>query len=147
MTEKELRDMEKLRTTDDYKEEIRSLSEVVCNVKKADKKIDETLLLLTNALNEKYKYIIKQSKPYRKKQGFFSMLRDWLATRREQKQNKEPSKPAEEPKKEEQPVQPKQVNNQQIEYLDKDGTTKLLGQGDTSPSPALAEGDKSDCEH
>ena len=85
MTEREERDLEKLKTTEDYINEIKFVSDVVCGTKKADKEIDETLTLLAVALKAKYKYIIKISSPYRKKQGFFSRLRDKSLERQERK--------------------------------------------------------------
>lgn len=87
--EKEQRDLEKLKTVDDYVYSIRVLSGVVCGTKKADKKIDETLVILVEALYEKYKYIIDISKPYRKKQGFFSKIGDYFKLRKLKKEQRD----------------------------------------------------------
>ena len=92
MTEKEQRDLEKLKTADDYVYAIRVVSEVVCGTKKADKKIDDTLLMLVDALYEKFKYIINISKPYRKKQSLFSKISDYFTIRRLNKEQKKENK-------------------------------------------------------
>lgn len=96
MTERELRDLEKLKTTDDYIDEINRVKSAVCETKKADKKIDDTLELLAGALYDKYKYIVNISKSYRKKQGLFSKISDWREERRLKKLGKQAEKQAKE---------------------------------------------------
>ena len=89
MTESERRDLEKLKSTEDYINEIRIVSDVVCGSKKADKEIDDTLLMLVQALKEKYKYIIANSKAYRKKQSVFAKISDIFAQRKRKKFEKQ----------------------------------------------------------
>ena len=89
MTESERRDLEKLKSTEDYINEIRIVSDVVCGSKKADKEIDDTLLMLVQALKEKYKYIIANSKAYRKKQSVFAKISDIFAQRKRKKLEKQ----------------------------------------------------------
>ncbi len=85
MTDKEQREHEKLKTPEDYILAIRTVSSAICNAKKADKKVDDILLMLADALYDKYKYIISLSKPYRKKQSVWSKISDYFAIRRERK--------------------------------------------------------------
>lgn len=86
MTEKEQRDLEKLKTVEDYIDEIDRVKDSICYSKKADKKIDSTLELLAEALYDKYKYMIDISRPYRKKQGIFSKIADCFREKRVNKQ-------------------------------------------------------------
>ena len=85
MTDKEQREHEKLKTPEDYILAIKTVSSAICNAKKADKKVDDILLMLADALYDKYKYIISLSKPYRKKQSVWSKISDYFAIRRERK--------------------------------------------------------------
>ena len=85
MTDKEQREQEKLKTPEDYILAIKTVSSAICNAKKADKKVDDILLMLAEALYDKYKYIISLSKPYRKKQSVWSKISDYFAIRREMK--------------------------------------------------------------
>lgn len=159
MTEKELRDLEKLKTTDDYIEEIRRVKETVCATKKADKKIDDTLELLATALYDKYKYIIDISKPYRKKQGWFSKIADWREERRlkklrkkaEQEEKDQQKKAAEQEKEaaEQKKTAKEDTKSEQsrdttllaspqskIEVLDNPKDVKMLSQSETAdPNP------------
>lgn len=135
MREKEMREQEKLRTKEEYQDEIKAVSEVVCNVKKADKVIDETLVMLAKAMQEKYAHIIKVSRPFRKRQSLFSRLRDWFSAKRTKELSDENEDFEEESadeglQKDEQQCtqtllfsaeQPKQ-----IEVVDADGEKKLL---------------------
>ena len=75
MTDKEQREHEKLKTPEDYILAIRTVSSAICNAKKADKKVDDILLM----------HIISLSKPYRKKQSVWSKISDYFAIRRERK--------------------------------------------------------------
>ena len=63
MTDKEQREQEKLKTPEDYILAIRTVSTAICNAKKADKKVDDILFMLAEALYDKYKYIIALSRP------------------------------------------------------------------------------------
>lgn len=83
MNDRELRDMEKLRSIDDYISEIKTVSELVCESKKADNKVGEILEMLTDALYEKYDYIIKESGVYRKKRSIFGKIHDYFEKKRE----------------------------------------------------------------
>ena len=85
MTDKEQREQEKLKSPEDYILAIRTVSTAICNAKKADKKVDDILFMLAEALYDKYKYIISLSKPYRKKQSVWSKISDYFAIRREMK--------------------------------------------------------------
>lgn len=85
MTDKEQREHEKLKTPEDYILAIKTVSSAICNAKKADKKVDDILLMLAEALYDKYKYIISLSKPYRKKQSVWSKISDYFAIRRKRK--------------------------------------------------------------
>ena len=85
MTDKEQREHEKLKTPEDYILAIKTVSTAICNAKKADKKVDDILFMLAEALYDKYKYIISLSKPYRKKQSVWSKISDYFAIRRERK--------------------------------------------------------------
>lgn len=85
MTDKEQREQEKLKTPEDYILAIKTVSSAICNAKKADKKVDDILFMLAEALYDKYKYIISLSKPYRKKQSVWSKISDYFAIRRERK--------------------------------------------------------------
>lgn len=83
MTEREMRDFERLKTVDDYMNEIQKLAEMSESIENDD--VDEILSMLVGGLKKKYKYIIKQSVQYTRPQGLFSRLRDALTERREQK--------------------------------------------------------------
>ena len=85
MTDKEQREQEKLKSPEDYILAIKTVSSAICNAKKADKKVDDILFMLAEALYDKYKYIISLSKPYRKKQSVWSKISDYFAIRRERK--------------------------------------------------------------
>lgn len=85
MTDKEQRENEKLKSPEDYILAIRTVSTAICNAKKADKKVDDILFMLAEALYDKYKYIIALSRPYRKKQSVWSKISDYFALRRERK--------------------------------------------------------------
>ena len=85
MTDKEQREQEKLKSPEDYILAIRTVSTAICNAKKADKKVDDILFMLAEALHDKYKYIIALSRPYRKKQSAWSKISDYFALRRERK--------------------------------------------------------------
>lgn len=89
MTDKEQREQEKLKTPEDYILAIRTVSTAICNAKKADKKVDDILFMLAEALYDKYKYIIALSRPYRKKQSAWSKISDYFALRRERKSLKD----------------------------------------------------------
>lgn len=83
MTEREMRDFERLKTVDDYMNEIQKLAEMSESIENDD--VDEILSMLVGGLKKKYKYIIKQSVQYTRPQGLFSRLRDALTERKEQK--------------------------------------------------------------
>lgn len=83
MTEREMRDFERLKTVDDYMNEIQKLAEMSESIENDD--VDEILSMLVGGLKKKYKYIIKQSVQYTRPQGLFSRLRDALTERRERK--------------------------------------------------------------
>lgn len=83
MTEREMRDFERLKTVDDYMNEIQKIAEISENVENDD--VDEILQMLVVGLKKKYKYIIKQSVQYTRPQGFFSRFRDSLTEKRERK--------------------------------------------------------------
>lgn len=85
MTDKEQREQEKLKTPEDYILAIKTVSSAICNAKKADKKVDDILFMLAEALYDKYKYIIALSRPYRKKQSVWSKISDYFALRHERK--------------------------------------------------------------
>lgn len=83
MTEREMRDFERLKTVDDYMNEIQKIAEMSESIENND--VDEILSMLVGGLKKKYKYIIKQSVQYTRPQGLFSRLRDALTERRERK--------------------------------------------------------------
>ena len=83
MTEREMRDFERLKTVDDYMNEIQKIAEMSESIENND--VDEILQMLVGGLKKKYKYIIKQSVQYTRPQGLFSRLRDALTERRERK--------------------------------------------------------------
>lgn len=83
MTEREMRDFERLKTVDDYMNEIQKIAEMSESIENDD--VDEILSMLVGGLKKKYKYIIKQSVQYTRPQGLFSRLRDALIERRERK--------------------------------------------------------------
>lgn len=83
MTEREMRDFERLKTVDDYMNEIQKIAEMSESIENND--VDEILQMLVVGLKKKYKYIIKQSVQYTRPQGLFSRLRDALTERRERK--------------------------------------------------------------
>lgn len=87
MTEREERELERLKTIDDYIEEFTKLEEAsaIMPVKQLDKIIN----LLSKALCKKYKYVINYSAPYRKKQSWFSILKDKREEKRRKKEDEE----------------------------------------------------------
>ena len=78
-----MRDFERLKTVDDYMNEIQKIAEMSESIENND--VDEILQMLVVGLKKKYKYIIKQSVQYTRPQGLFSRLRDALTERRERK--------------------------------------------------------------
>lgn len=112
-TEKQRRDNELLKSIDDYLNTIKELREVNCGTRKADKKIDETLLLLACATKEKIDCVINESKRFRKKQ---SLLSKWKDKRAERKRIKAEKKAIEEAEKEEPQEENEEKNSGLIEY-------------------------------
>ena len=55
MTDKEQREQEKLKSPEDDILAIKTVSSAICNAKKAEKKVDEILLMIADALYDKYK--------------------------------------------------------------------------------------------
>lgn len=94
-TEKQRRENELLKSLDDYLETIKTLRKTQCGTNKADKKIDETLLVLATAVKEKVDYIVEGSRPYRRKQKWFSRWLDKLAEKRAAREEKRAIKQAE----------------------------------------------------
>lgn len=97
-TEKKVREFEELKTVNDYMDMLQNFLEVATNISGTNeivmKTFEDSIQLLSNALKEKLKYILNISKPWRKKQGFFSKLRDTLIEKQEirllkRKMNKE----------------------------------------------------------
>lgn len=86
-TEKKVREYEEFCSTEDYKEEILSVAEMCSNFSGAGEEVvnsfSNILKLLSQALEKKYKYRVKMSKKWLKKQGFFSKLRDTLIEKQE----------------------------------------------------------------
>lgn len=94
-TEKQRRENELLKSLNDYLKTIEVLQETQCGTNKANKKIDETLLIIATAIKEKVDYIVKESKPYRRKQNWFSRWLDKLAEKRAAREEKRAIKRAE----------------------------------------------------
>lgn len=67
MTEREEREYEVLKTVDDYSELIEKLDDMASNLSN-DGVMDKVLFRVGKALDEKIKYLMKISKPWRKKQ-------------------------------------------------------------------------------
>ena len=74
MTEREERELEKLKTVKDYYDELESVFDLAGEV--PEKQLEKLTALLMRNLRKKYKYIIKISKSFRKRQSLFSRLRD-----------------------------------------------------------------------
>lgn len=109
MTEREMRDFERLKTVDDYMNEIQKLAEMSESIENDD--VDEILRMLVGGLKKKYKYIIKQSVQYTRPQGLFSRLRDALTERRERKAREQ----AEMQEQTQQEAEDKVLSSQQIQ--------------------------------
>lgn len=81
MRESEEREYERLKTVDDYFAEFEKLENASGTI--PPDRLDQICNILSKALCQKYKYVIKFSAPYRRKQGMFSRFSDWLEERRE----------------------------------------------------------------
>lgn len=91
MRESEEREYERLKTIDDYFAEFEKLENASGTI--PPDRLDQICNILSKALCQKYKYVIKFSAPYRRKQGIFSRFQEWLDERREAKESrKEQSK-------------------------------------------------------
>ena len=86
-TEKQYRECEELRVIDDYIEEINKMTDISESLDGSESldEVDKIIKLLLKALRQKEKYILKASKHWRKKQGFFSRMRDIRRENRELK--------------------------------------------------------------
>lgn len=118
-TEKQRRENELLKSLDDYLKAIAVLQETQCGTKKADKKIDETLLVLATALKEKVDYIVEGSRPYRRKQRWFSRWLDKLAEKRAAREEKRAIKRAEREAAEEERRAQEEMCKERIEIAEK----------------------------
>lgn len=88
MTEKELREDEKLKTVEDYSNLINNIKAMICENKKADNEINKILFSIAKTLGKKVNYILKISIPYTKKQSIFSKWRDYRLKKQEEKEEK-----------------------------------------------------------
>lgn len=86
-TEKKLREYEELKTINDYMDILQEFLEVATSISGTNetviKTFEDSIQLLSDALKEKLKYMLALSKKWRKKQGFFSKLRDTLLEKQE----------------------------------------------------------------
>ncbi len=86
-TEKKLREYEELKTINDYMGILQEFLEVATSITGTNetviKTFEDSIQLLSDALKEKLKYMLALSKKWRKKQGFFSKLRDTLLEKQE----------------------------------------------------------------
>lgn len=86
-TEKKLREYEELKTINDYMDILQEFLEVATSITGTNetviKTFEDSIQLLSDALKEKLKYMLALSKKWRKKQGFFSKLRDTLLEKQE----------------------------------------------------------------
>lgn len=86
-TEKKLREYEELKTINDYMGILQEFLEVATSITGTNetviKTFEDSIQLLSDALKEKLKYMLALSKKWRKKQGFFSKLRDTLIEKQE----------------------------------------------------------------
>lgn len=86
-TEKKLREYEELKTINDYMDILQEFLEVATSITGTNetviKTFEDSIQLLSDALKEKLKYMLALSKKWRKKQGFFSKLRDTLIEKQE----------------------------------------------------------------
>lgn len=74
MTEREERELEKLKTVKDYFNALEDVFDLAGEV--PDKQLEKLVALLMKNLRKKYKYIIRISKPFRHRQNIFSKFRD-----------------------------------------------------------------------
>lgn len=118
-TEKQRRENELLKSLDDYLKTIEVLQETQCGTNKANKKIDETLLIIATAIKEKVDYIVKESKPYRRKQNWFSRWLDKLAEKRAAREEKRAIKRAEREAAEEERRAQEEMCKERIEIAEK----------------------------
>ena len=92
MTERQERELEQLKTLDDYLDLLKVLDETAGEVENPTP-IDKVMLSVSKAMTKKVKYILSISKKYRQRQGFFSVMADKRQEKRE-KEAEEPSKPS-----------------------------------------------------
>ncbi len=88
MTEREERKFEELVTVDDYMNEMQKLGEVAQDSEDEVNYFDKSIALLSKGLYKKYKYIVKISSKYCRKQSWLSILKDMWAERQQRKQDK-----------------------------------------------------------
>lgn len=74
MTEREERELEKLKTVKDYFNALEEVFDLAGEV--PDKQLEKLVALLMKNLRKKYKYIIRISKSFRHRQNIFSKFRD-----------------------------------------------------------------------
>ncbi len=90
-TERQSRMDEELRSLEDYYNEILSVYELCSNTTDKGaigKDLDKIVELLVKGLMQKYKYLVRKSNKWRKKQGLFSRIRDVLSEKKEAKRLK-----------------------------------------------------------
>ena len=90
MLEKEERASEELRTLDDYFEELNKILSLMGEIdgSGAVEDLDKIITQLCKAMLKKYKYILKISAKWRKRQGFVSRLKDSFKSMKESKEEK-----------------------------------------------------------
>ncbi len=95
-TEKKMRDDEELISLADYLEIYQLMTEVESNFngsnRKFQKKSNETILLLREAINEKLRYMLAKSSKWRKKQRLISRLKDYRLERKQRRLMKQHKK-------------------------------------------------------
>lgn len=74
MTEREERNLEKLKSVKDYFNALEEVFDLAGEV--PDKQLEKLVALLMKNLRKKYKYIIRISRSYRRRQNIFSVFKD-----------------------------------------------------------------------
>ena len=101
MRESEERELEVLKTTDDYFNEIARVLDLSSDLEgsKSTESLDDIVILLSKATHKKYKYVVNISSKWRRKQSLLSKIRESIKARKER--NKEEEENTSEPPKEE----------------------------------------------
>ena len=118
MTEREERNLEKLKTVKDYFNALEEVFDLAGEV--PDKQLEELVALLMKNLRKKYKYIIRISKPYRRRQNIFSVFKD---KKFEKERDAEYEEDIEEDE-EEEPQQTMPIQQPEVELIESTQTTQ-----------------------